>query len=121
MTDTIVRFVGGKFSGFSGEPRCSVEEIVEGVLEALATETLNPSLADFGGPSQYDPAYMHFFGNFENLSLAFGIDTRDPVLIERFTSAIRANVNTSAYRRAKIDYERRQAEKAARLGRVSRV
>lgn len=117
MTDTIVRFVGGRFSGFSGDSRFSVEEIVEGVLEALSTETLMPSLADFGGPSQYDPEYMHFFGNFENLSLAFGIDTRDPALIERFTSAIRSNVHTSEYRRAKMDYERRQAAKAVRLGR----
>lgn len=99
---------------------------LEAPFAVLATHALSPDFEDYGnfidpvrrcrttyneaGDQVYEdagpmypehPTAVRFWGNFWELSHVFQIDTDDAGLIERLTTAIRANQATPAYAKAK--------------------
>jgi hypothetical protein len=122
-------------SKWAGEQPDSIETL----LERLASHALDPRFEEFGnfilparrarhlGNDQYQdlgPVYpeapdaVRFWGNFLELSAVFEVDTDEPELIDRLTSAIRANQATPAYVAAKRAQE--AADKQARARRKAR-
>lgn len=102
------------------------------LFERLASTPLDPEFEDYGnfccgearkgiaskdeqtGETVYlsgDPIYpeaptaVRFWGNFYEVSAVFSIDTDEPDLIEKLTTAIRANQASPAYLAAKVQCE----------------
>lgn len=96
-----------------GKP-CDDAGRIEAILQGIETWTLVPGLAGYAYPGTPDPTLSRLFGNFVEVSGGFQIETDDPELIARYNKLVRANVNSSAYRVAKRDDERRAAAKLRR-------
>lgn len=88
---TIVRWS----TSWDGEPLTPGD-----LLARVERYTLNPDLAELGRPSVANSGMVHFSGNFEEVSGAFGIDTDEPAVIAAWNRAIRRNMARPAYRRA---------------------
>lgn len=119
MTTTI-RSNGSKWSG--EEP-----DSIDALIELLGREALDRRFeSDLGAGAdafisvcqpdeKWDaPGTACFSGNFFNLSHVFDIRTTDPVLIERFTAAINANVIRPDYASQQDHIQRRTDEEARR-------
>ena len=82
---------------WAGQAPASVDEL----LDVLARETLDPRFEKYGNFILRDEPPLRFWGNFFNVSHVFSIDTDDPALIDRLTSAIRANQQRPDYQAAR--------------------
>lgn len=97
------------------------EDDVQDLLAVLAEHPLDPRFEDYGnfinphpcvavrdddgkwvdGDRQYQADVTSFFGNFLGLSHVFNIDTNHQPTIDALTTAIKANVATTAYQAAR--------------------
>ena len=107
-------------SKWAGEDPDTIEQLIA----VLGREHLDPKFELYGGFIQRGESWpgVRFFGNFENLSHVFRIDTDDPQVIQVLTTAIEANVQTPAYQDArrrliawlKAEQDRAEARQKAR-------
>lgn len=76
-------------------------DTIEDLCDVLTREPLDRSFECYGNfvitPDDEIGGPTRFFGNFANLSHVFNIDTDEPKTIERLTSLIRANQQTTGY------------------------
>ena len=99
-------------SKWMGQPPDSIDALID----VLGEETLDPRFEDNGNfiiASRLAgvPSWS-FFGNFLTTSHVFSIDTDDPEIAGRLTTAIRANQAAPAYQAARArEAARRAAEK----------
>ena len=71
---------------------------VDELLAVLAAEPLSRRFEIYGNFIIADgDGSTRFWGNFAAISHVFCVDTNDPEIIERLTTAIRANQQTAAY------------------------
>jgi hypothetical protein len=133
---TTIQSNGSKWAG--DQP-----DSIEGLIDVLKTQTLNPIFEQYGDFAETDPRFyksgelcypdnpgtVHFFGNFYTVSHVFNIDTDDAETIATLRGLIAANKATAAYRQAvkeiaenKRYWERRTEERQrdARLRRSYR-
>ncbi len=114
-TQTKIHWNGSKFAG--EEP-----DTVEMLLQVLAKEPLSPSFEHPGRFQFSDRTQpgtetirdsVTFYGNFANVSHAFCVETNDPEMIGTMADAIRANLETVAYKECRDAWEdeRRRFEK----------
>ena len=104
-------------SKWAGESPDSIDEL----LGVLARTPLNPMFEEYGNFILRDEkplpdGVVRFWGNFHELSHVFSVDTDERDMIERLTSAIRANQATPAYIAARVErVEHEAARRAAQL------
>ena len=119
-------YIQGNGSKWAGEEEDDLDEL----FKVLAETPLDPRLERYGnfitpapcagvqnpnwtrgsgepqwidGPRLYAVHVVSFSGNFLEVSHGFSIDTNVPEIIERLTTAIRANQQTEAYLRYKAE------------------
>lgn len=93
-------------SRWNGEPLATIDELIE----VLKTETIEESffrqftvwedharVVKNHCPVKIENGVAHFFGNFEQVSHVFRIDTDDAELIERLSKAIKENAGWEKY------------------------
>lgn len=86
---------------------------IERLIEVLSEHTLDPTFENYGSfitpdpiaCNTYKPLYpkgtYQFFGNFRGVSHVFNIATDEPEIIEKLSTAIRANQSTVEYQSIK--------------------
>ena len=90
-TKTEVRYCGSRWYG---QDAAGVDEL----LEVIAAEPLSRTFEIYGNFIIADgEGSTRFWGNFAAISHVFCVDTNDSAIIERLTTAIRANQQTAAY------------------------
>jgi len=105
--DTIIEFVRRPLAGTElAVENDTVEEAVALVCQRLERYTLLPGLSPhvyespIGKDGEPMRGYTQFFGNFEGISAAFTITTRDVLTIARLTTAINTNHESPEYKTA---------------------
>lgn len=102
---------GSKWAGQAPDP-------IGMLFERLEKYTLSPSLVPFmsdaaDAAEDSGPSCMRFFGNFIEISGAFGVVTDDEETMKKLVAAIGANMNTPEFKRAAREYKAEQAAKRA--------
>ncbi len=100
---------GSKWAGEAPDP-------VAVLLKRLTEHTLNPTFEEYGAfglkpttwtgepPDYWTASMVRFWGNFDDVSAGFSIDTDEPEMIEQLCAAIRANMATQAYADSKREH-----------------
>ena len=90
-TQTTVLYSGSRWFG---QAAAGPDEL----LAVIAAEPLSRTFELYGNfVIDKGDGGTRFWGNFAAVSHVFCIDTNDPALVERLTTAIRANQQTAAY------------------------
>ncbi len=110
MSTTTIISNGSKWLG---EPLDTIDQL----CDVLAETPLDPTFEEYGNfilpmdDASDTSGMVRFWGNFFLVSHVFSIDTDDPAVIHVLTAAIRANQQTEAYRKARIDRQEQDAER----------
>lgn len=91
---------------------------IDTLLDLLAREPLDPTFEQYGNFMHPGPDGMTtFFGNFNQWSHVFRIDTDDPAVITALRRAIRTNQRRPSYRAAKRECTAREERRKAEVAR----
>jgi hypothetical protein len=105
-------------SKWAGEQPDSIEELIQVLGQYVLSRIHEPFIeTPKAGECWAEQGTTRFSGNFYELSHVFSIDTDDPELIERLTTAINANIGRPDYQAQPSIEQRRLADEEYRRAR----